>query len=304
MDYKIADNLLQEAKTDLITIRDYIRWMACCFEESDLSFGHGTDNAWDEAMALVLDSLNMPENTDMSLFNCRLLTSEKKTLIKNIRQRINEKKPLSYITNKARFAGQEYYVDERVLVPRSPIAELIQNNFEPWLHSPPLKILDLCTGSGCIALASALAFPESVVDASDISDDALAVAEINRANFGLEEQCQLIQSDLFENLKENKYDLIISNPPYVDAEDMAMLPKEYHFEPELGLASGKDGLDITRRILAQASGFLNTNGVLIVEVGNSAPALEAAFPELPFTWLLFEQGGEGVFMLERSQLPD
>ncbi len=304
MDYKIADDLLQEAKTDLITISDFIRWMACCFEESDLSFGHGTDNAWDEAMTLVLDSLNMPENTDPSLFNCRLITSEKKTLINNISQRINDKKPLSYITNKARFAGQEYYVDERVLVPRSPIAELIQNNFEPWLLYPPQKILDLCTGSGCIALASALAFPESEVDASDISDDALAVAEINRANFGLEEQCQLIQSDLFENLKGNKYDLIISNPPYVDAVDMSMLPEEYLFEPELGLASGKDGLDITRRILAEARDFLNTNGILIVEVGNSAPALEAAFAELPFTWLSFERGGEGVFMLERSELPE
>ncbi len=304
MDYKIEEDLLQEAITDLITISDYIRWMACCFEESDLSFGHGTDNAWDEAMTLLLDSLNMPDNTDPSLFNCRLLTSEKKTLINNIIQRINDKKPLSYITNRARFAGQEYYVDERVLIPRSPIAEIIQNNYEPWLLYKKKKILDLCTGSGCIALASALAFPECEIDASDISNDALAVAEINREKFGLEEQCQLIQSDLFENLKGSKYDLIISNPPYVDAVDMAMLPKEYQFEPELGLASGKDGLDITRRILAEAKNFLNTNGVLIVEVGNSAPALEAAFPELPFTWILFERGGEGVFMLERSELPD
>jgi len=304
MDYKIAEEVLQEAVTDLKTISDFIRWTACCFEESDLCFGHGTDNGWDEAMTLVLDSLSMPNDTDPSLFNCRLITTEKKLLINNIAQRINDKKPLSYITNSAIFAGQEYFIDERVLVPRSPIAELILNKFEPWLLFPPQKILDLCTGSGCIALASAMAFPESEVDASDISEDALAVAEINRASFGLEEQCQLIQSDLFENLQGKKYDLIISNPPYVDEVDMAMLPKEYQFEPELGLASGKDGLDLTRIILAQARDFLNTNGVLIVEVGNSAPALEEAFPELPFTWLSFERGGEGVFMLERSQLPE
>jgi len=304
MDYKIAKDVLQEAVADLNTISDFIRWTACCFEESDMCFGHGTDNAWDEAMTLVLDSLNMPENTDPSLFNCRLLTSEKNKLITNISLRVNDKKPLSYITNSARFAGQEYYVDERVLVPRSPISELILNNFEPWLLYPPKKILDLCTGSGCIALASALSFPESEVDASDVSEDALAVAEINRANFGLEDQCRLIQSDLFENLQGNKYDLIISNPPYVDAEDMAMLPQEYLFEPELGLASGKDGLNITRKILAEARNYLNTNGILIVEVGNSAPALEQAFPDLPFTWLSFERGGDGVFMLERNELPE
>lgn len=304
MDYRIAEEILQEAATDLKTISDFIRWIACRFEESDLSFGHGTDNGWDEAMTLVLDTLSMPKDTDSSLFNCRLIATEKKQLINNIALRINDKKPLSYITNSAIFAGQEFYVDERVLVPRSPIAELILNKFEPWLLYPPKKILDLCTGSGCIALATAMAFPESTVDATDISDDALAVAEINRTGLGLDEQCHLIQSDLFENLQGKKYDLIISNPPYVDAVDMAMLPKEYRFEPELGLASGKDGLDLTRKILAQAKGFLNNNGVLIVEVGNSAAALEEAFPDLPFTWLSFERGGEGVFMLERSQLPE
>lgn len=302
MDYKIADNILQEAVADLKTISDFIRWTACSFEKSDLNFGHGTDNAWDEAITLVLDTLQMPKDTDPSLFSCRLLTSEKKDLIKNIAQRINDKRPLSYITNRARFAGHEYYVDERVLVPRSPIAELIENHFEPWLLFPPKRILDLCTGSGCIALACTMAFPDARIDASDISEDALSVARINRKNFGLEEQCEFIQSDLFENLQGRKYDLIVSNPPYVDAIDMKMLPDEYRFEPEIGLASGDDGLDLTRKILAQASNHLTRNGFLIVEVGNSAPALEAAFPELPFTWVEFERGGHGVFMLEKNQL--
>ncbi len=302
MDYKLEEHILQEAVSDLKTISDYIRWTACCFEMADLSFGHGTDNAWDEAMTLILDSLKLPKETDPSLFNCRLVNSEKVTLVNNIAQRVNDKKPLSYITNLARFAGVEYFVDERVLIPRSPIAELIENHFEPWLLSPPQKILDLCTGSGCIALSCALSFPDSYVDASDLSEDALAVAEINRKELELEDQCELIQSDVFENLQGREYDLIISNPPYVDATDMSTLPTEYHFEPEVGLASGVDGLDITRKILGQAANYLSRDGVLIVEVGNSAAALEQAFPVLPFTWFEFERGGHGVFMLKKSQL--
>jgi len=243
----------------------------------------------------------MPDDTDTGLFNCRLITSEKQSIADNIAVRINERKPLAYITHRARFAGQEYYVDERVLVPRSPFAELIENQFAPWLTQSPTSILDLCTGSGCIALACAMTFPDAHVDGSDLSEDALSVAHLNREHFGLEERCELIQSDLFENLQARKYDLIISNPPYVDAVDMAMLP-EYHFEPELGLASGEDGLDITRRILATAAEHLTDEGILIVEVGNSAPALEEAFPDLAFTWLEFERGGDGVFLLERDQL--
>ena len=302
MDYKIADQILQEAVSDLVTISDFIRWTASRFEMAKLSFGHGTDNAWDEALALVLDTLKMPKDTDSGLFTCRLTTTEKQLITMNIAQRINERKPLSYITHIARFAGQEYYVDERVLVPRSPIAELIENHFEPWMLHPPYRILDLCTGSGCIALACAMEFPEAQVEASELSTDALEVAKINRERLGLEERCEFIQSDVFENLHGRKYDLIISNPPYVDAMDMKILPEEYHFEPELGLASGTDGLDITRKILAEAADYLTSSGILIVEVGNSAPALEQAFPELPFTWLDFEYGGDGVFMLEREHL--
>jgi len=302
MDYKLEEHVLQEAVSDLKTISDFIRWTACCFEKADMSFGHGTDNAWDEAMTLILDTLQLPKETDPSLFNCRLIKNERKALVANIAQRVNNKKPLSYITNRAIFAGQEFFVDERVLIPRSPIAELIEGQFQPWLLYPPQKILDLCTGSGCIGFTCAMAFPESHVDVSDISEDALAVAEINQEMLQLEEQCELIQSDLFENLQGREYDLIISNPPYVDAVDMAMLPAEYHFEPEIGLASGTDGLDLTRKILAEASNYLSRNGILIVEVGNSAAALEQAFPDIAFTWLEFERGGHGVFMLDKSQL--
>jgi len=302
MDYKIAEQVLQEAASDLTTIGDFIRWTASSFENSNLYFGHGTDNAWDEAVALVLETLSMPKITDPVLFNCRLTGTEKQNIVNNISLRINERKPLSYITHKAWFAGQEYYVDERVLIPRSPIAELIENHFEPWLLHSPLKILDLCTGSGCIALACAMAFPEADVDGSDFSEDALAVAEINKKKLSLEAHCNFIHSDLFTNLQVKKYDLIISNPPYVDALDMSTLPIEYQFEPELGLASGNDGLDITRKILAQAANYLSENGILIVEVGNSAAALELAFPDMQFTWLEFERGGEGVFLLDKSQL--
>jgi len=302
MDYKVAENIFQEAVTDLITMSDFIRWTACNFEKANLNFGHGTDNAWDEAVALILATLQMPHDTDASLFNCRLTTTEKQALVENIALRINERKPLSYITHSARFAGHEFYVDERVLVPRSPIAELIENRFEPWLLHSPESILDLCTGGGCIALACAMAFPEARVEGSDLSEDALSVARLNNEHFDLDEQCEFIQSNLIENLQGRKYDLIISNPPYVDSIDMNMLPEEYHYEPEMGLASGEDGLDITRKILQQAAEFLSDDGILIVEVGNSAPALINAYPDLPFTWFEFCHGGSGVFMLERAQL--
>jgi len=302
MDYKIAEQVLQEAVSDLYTVSDFVRWTASNFEAANLCFGHGTDNAWDEAVALILGTLQMPKGADSGLFSCRLIRSEKQTIVDNVALRINDRKPLAYIINSAWFAGHEYYVDEKVLVPRSPIAELIENNFEPWLLRSPANILDLCTGSGCIALACAMAFPDAHVDGSDLSEDALSVARINRKNLNLEEHCDLIESDLFENLGSKKYDLIVSNPPYVDAADMAALPDEYHSEPILGLASGNDGLDITRQILAQAAEYLTDGGILIVEVGNSAPALEEAFPNLPFTWLEFERGGDGVFLLEKEQL--
>ena len=203
MDYKIAEQDFQESIEDLKTISDFIRWTACCFEKADISFGHGTSNAWDEAVRLILSTIQMPDHTDSGVFGCRLTGSEKQHIASNISARINDRKPLSYITNSAWFAGHDFYVDERVLVPRSPIAELIENQFEPWLLHSPESILDLCTGSGCIALSCAMAFPEAKVDGSDISEDALAVAAINKDKFDLGSRCQFIQSDLFDNKVRN-----------------------------------------------------------------------------------------------------
>jgi ribosomal protein L3 glutamine methyltransferase len=234
--------------------------------------------------------------------DARLIRAERERVVANIQRRISERIPAAYITGQAWFAGMPFVVDERVLVPRSPIAELIQKQFSPWLDEAPQQILDLCTGSGCIGIACAYAFPDAEVQLSDISFDALAVAEENILQHGLEDRVFALQSDLFENLQGQRFDLIVSNPPYVDAEDMASLPQEYHAEPELGLASGVDGLDFTRRLLGGVLDYLSDNGVLVVEVGNSWPALEAAYPQLPFTWVEFERGGHGVFVLTAADL--
>jgi ribosomal protein L3 glutamine methyltransferase len=232
----------------------------------------------------------------------RLTKRERQMLVDLILVRIEQRIPVAYLTNKAWFAGLEFYVDERTLVPRSPIAELIDTKFEPWVTTPPKRILDLCTGSGCIAIACAYAFPDAEVDAVDLSDDALEVADINIQNHGLSQQVFPIQSDLFSGIANEKYDLIVSNPPYVDAEDMANLPDEYKHEPELGLACGDDGLDLVRDMLRQAGSMLNDDGVLFVEVGNSQVHLQAAYPEIPFQWIEFSIGGHGVFALTKAQL--
>lgn len=234
--------------------------------------------------------------------DARLTTSERARVVANIQRRIEERIPAAYITGQAWFAGLPYAVDERVLVPRSPIAELIEKRFAPWLTEEPLQILDLCTGSGCIGIACAYAFPDAEVQLSDISFDALAVAEENIHQHGMADRVFAMQSDLFENLLGQRFDLIVSNPPYVDAEDMASLPDEFHAEPELGLASGDDGLDFTRRLLREAQDYLTDEGLLVVEVGNSWPALEAAYPDLPFVWVEFERGGHGVFVLTAQDL--
>ncbi len=288
---------------ELITPRDYLRWAVSCFNEAGLTYGHGTDNAWDDAVALILHTLHLPHHVDQSILDARLLIPERKKLYELIQLRVQKRIPVAYLTHEAWFAGLSFYVDERVLIPRSPIAELIENQFQPWINPYDVTtILDLCTGSGCIAIACAKTFPDAKVDASDISDHALAVAKINTLRHHVEDQVHLYQADLFEGLPAKKYDLIISNPPYVNEEEMAELPEEYHHEPALGLAAGKEGLDIALKILAKARDYLSPQGILIVEVGNSEIALAEKMQDLPFTWLEFERGGGGVFLLTANQL--
>lgn len=275
------------------------------FEQSDIYFGHGTDNPWDEAVYLLSAVLDLPPDADRSLLSQPLSATEQSQIDALFQRRINERVPAPYITQQAWFCTLPFYVDQRVIVPRSPIAELIFNQFQPWCMQTPNRILDLCTGSGCIGIACAYAFEHAQVVLSDISKDALDVAAINISNHDLGSRVTAIQSDLFaafDKAHHESFDLIVSNPPYVDAQDMAQMPAEYSHEPELALASGDDGLDFTRRLLRQAVQFLSTQGVLIVEVGNSAQALERAFPEVPFTWLEFTQGDDGVFMLTTAQL--
>lgn len=287
---------------DLVTIRDYIRWAVSQFTAAGLYFGHGTDNAWDEAEYLVLHAINLVPPLDDIWLDSRLTLSERSKIVTLLSQRINERIPAAYLTGRAWFAGLPFKVDERVLVPRSPIAELIQNQFEPWLTAEPEHILDLCTGSGCIGIACAYAFPDARVDLADISADALIVARANIAEHGLTERVNAYQSDLFAGLGKRCYDLIVTNPPYVDAEDLEAMPAEYHAEPAIGLGSGADGLDFTRRLLSEVAEHLTEEGILICEVGNSWVALEAAFPDVPFVWLEFERGGHGVFMLSAEVL--
>jgi ribosomal protein L3 glutamine methyltransferase len=290
----------------LHTIGDYVRFASSQFNQADLFFGHGNDNAWDEALTLIMFAIHLPLSTSQQVLSYQLVEEEKQAIIALIEQRINEGLPAAYITNQAYFANLLFYVDERVLVPRSPIAELINKQFFPYIDgkNPPARILDLCTGSGCIAIACAVEFPYSEVDAVDLSIDALNVAQINIENHGLSEQVIPIQSDVFSGVEGLTYDLIVTNPPYVDQEDVDSLPLEYTHEPEMGLGSGEDGLDIVRQILAQSALHLNDNGILICEVGNSQIHVEALYPQVPFSWINFENGGHGVFMLTKAQLEE
>lgn len=295
---------VDEAVTELRTIGDMLRWAVSRFNDAGIYYGHGTDNAWDEAIALVFHALHLPEEIGQQVILSNLTSSEKHKIVELIIRRVRERLPVPYLTNKARFAGLEFFVDERVLVPRSPIAELINNNFSPWLYNKHVnRVMDLCTGSACIAIACAYAFENAEVDALDISEDALEVAQINIENHGLLDRVFPIQSDVFSAIpKGPQYDLIVSNPPYVDAEDIGDMPDEYHHEPAIGLASGRDGLDLTKRILANAADYLTKDGLLVVEVGNSMVHLVEQFPDVPFTWVEFEFGGDGVFVLTRDQL--
>nr|WP_252180569.1 50S ribosomal protein L3 N(5)-glutamine methyltransferase [Endozoicomonas sp. 4G] len=287
----------------LVSIRDFIRWAASRFNEAELFFGHGSDNALDEAFHLVFQVLQLPWELPESYMDCRLSLAEREQVAALIERRVLERKPLAYLVNQAWFCGQPYYVDERVLVPRSPIAELIQQQFQPWLVDTPVeKVLDLCAGSGCIGIAAAHEFPQATVDLLDISEDALEVAAINIDRHELWGRVQTIRSDLFEAIDDAphrpKYQLIVSNPPYVDADDMADFPDEFSHEPELGLAAGEDGLDMARVILARAADFLDEQGLLVLEVGNSHWALREEYPEVPFIWPEFQSGGHGILILD------
>lgn len=288
----------------LHTVADYCRYGATLFNQAELFYGHGSDNAFNDAYILVMHALSLPNDVDDSLMSCRLIESEKLAILNLFSRRVEEKIPVAYITNIAYFAQLPFYVDERVLIPRSPIGELIENKFSPYItkNNSPKRILDLCTGSGCIAIACASYFEESDVDAVDLSVDALNVAQLNIENHGLCEQVIPIQSDIFSGVEGQCYDLIVSNPPYVDQHDINSLPQEYHHEPEMGLGCGEDGLDIVRVILAQSAKYLNDEGLLFCEVGNSEVHVKALYKEVPFTWLNFERGGHGVFMLTKAQL--
>ena len=295
--------IIDEAVNELATVNDMMRWAVSHFNGAGLFYGHGTDNAWDEAVQLVLPTIHLPPYISEEIRTARLTRSERQLIAELVSRRVVERITAPYLTNKAWFCGLEFYVDERVIVPRSPIAELIGNRFAPWLQHEPQRIMDLCTGSGCIAIALAQAFPEAEVDAIDISGDALDVTQINIEMYGLEQQVIPLSSDLFNHLPAgDKYDLIVSNPPYVDADDMFDLPDEFRHEPELALAAGEDGLILAKRILASAGDFLNEEGVLVVEVGNSYVELQAQYPDVPFTWVEFAQGGLGVFVMTKAQL--
>lgn len=288
---------------DLVTVRDYIRFGMSRFTVAGLTYGHGTDNALDEAAWLVFHALHLPHDLSGAWLDCRLTREERRQVAALLHQRVETRKPAAYLTGRAFFMGMEFRVDERVLVPRSPLAELIGQGFAPWVDPGRVgRVLDLCTGSGCIGIACAHVFPDARVDLSDVSPDALAVARENIRLHGLEDRVEALESDLLAGLGSRCYDIIVSNPPYVDAADMAALTPEFRHEPELGLSSGPDGLEATLRILKEAGRHLNAGGILVVEVGNSAPALEARLPDVPFTWLEFEHGGQGVFLLTAEQV--
>ena len=290
------------AVEELRTITDLVRWGAARLDSAGVVFGHGTDNAVDEVFVLVLHAAGLRAGAPESLFASRLTTSERRAAVDLIVRRIRDRVPAPYLTGRAWFAGLEFACDARALVPRSPIAEWIERGFEPWLDPDAVdRVLEIGTGSGAIAVACALAFPNATVDAVDISDAALALARENCMAHEVGDRVRLSNSDVYSGI-DGRYDLIVSNPPYVDAEMMASLDPEYLHEPRIGLEAGADGLDCVRRILAGASAHLRTGGVLVCEAGASRAALECAFPTVAFTWLDLSRGGEGVFLLESAQL--
>jgi ribosomal protein L3 glutamine methyltransferase len=286
----------------LITVRDLVRWGASRFREAELTFGHGTDNALDEAFHLVLHALHLPADLPTVYLEANVTARERAAALKLLRTRINTRKPAAYLLGRIAFAGLEFEVDENVLIPRSPIAEMIEREFAPWVQNPPARILDLCTGSGCIGIACAVAYPEAQVDLADLSPKALAVARRNVAHHVLGNQVRVIKSDVFDGLVNEVYDLIVTNPPYVPNAEWKALAPEYRHEPKLALAAGADGMDIVARILDEAPRHLSNDGWLVCEVGGSVAEFEARWPRLPVTWVEFERGGDGVFIISRADL--
>lgn len=296
-------NTAPDITATLTTIKDYIRWGASQFAEQQVFLGHGTVTPLDEAAALVLHTLHQPYDLAVHYLDTVLTLPERQALVEIIHRRIVERKPSAYLTHESIFAGLSFYVDERVLVPRSPIAELIANRFAPWIDEEEVfSVLDLCTGSACIAIACAYAFPNAQVDAVDLSADALAVAEINLEKHHLSDDLALYQSDLFTALPRKPYDIIVTNPPYVSIAEWESFPEEFHAEPALGFKGGDNGLDLVIKILVEANNYLAEHGILVVEVGNSDVTLQELFPEVPFNWLEFENGGDGVFLLTAEQV--
>ena len=296
--------LFAQAQNELSTLRDLMRFAVSRFNEAGVFFGHGTDNAWDEAAYLLLHTLHLPVDQLDPYMDARLTGAERSAALKIIRRRIAERLPAAYLTREAWLGDFRFYVDERVIVPRSHIAELLREQFSPWVNDPWAvgRVLDMCTGSGCLAILAAHAFPEATIDAVDLSPDALAVARINVDDYGLGERVRLVESDAFASVSGDRYDIIISNPPYVNAESMASLPEEYRREPQLALASGEDGLDFVRILLENAAQHLNPDGLLVVEIGHNKDELEQAFPKCSFVWLDTSAGDRFVFMLRRKDL--
>ena len=288
----------------LLTVRDWLRYAVSRFNAADLFFGHGSSNAYDEAAYLILHTLHLPLDRLEPFLDARLLPEESACIAQMLNRRVDERLPAPYLTNEAWLQGYRFYVDERVIVPRSFLAPMILEQMQPWLMEPEnvFRALDLCTGSGCLAVLLAEAFPNAEIDAVDLSPDALEVARRNVADYGLETQITLYQGDLFAPLAGMTYDLIISNPPYVNAASVAALPEEYRHEPALALGSGNDGLDATRIILRDAAQHLNPGGMLAVDIGHNRDAVEAAFPELELVWPEIEGGSDTVFLLAREQL--
>lgn len=291
--------------TPFLTVRDLLRYAVSRFTEAQLAFGHGSASAYDEAAYLILHTLHLPLDVLDPFLDARLLGKEIDAVLNVIERRATERVPAAYITQEAWMHGMRFYVDERVIVPRSFIGELLEDGLQPYVADPDevSAVLELCTGSGCLAILAAHAFPNADIDAVDISADALAVARINVADYELDDRIALFEGDLFAPLPERRYDVIIANPPYVNSDSMQALPPEYRHEPELALAGGADGMDVVRRIIGEARNWLTENGVLVVEIGNERANVEAAFGGLDLTWLSTSGGDDSVFLIQASDLP-